>query len=113
MLCAEVVGQGPARISQFLFRFHSISSYGMFPDMCLMILDARMKKQRKGSVSQVWRITPPTITTTTTTTQIHIRMTPESQRTHNHIWEAAMCHIMTHMGVVLLQEDCESHGKSV
>lgn len=109
VFCEEVVGQEPARISQILFRFHCISSCSLFPDKCLMILDARIKKQRKGSVSQAWRTPPPT---TTTTTDKHTQNdSPKSGNSPSHLGGSNVPHNDTQewRGVALLQEDCESH----
>lgn len=52
--------------------FHGSNNCCGFPDMCLMIPDARIKKQSTGSVSQVCRtITPPPPPPPLITTHIH------------------------------------------
>lgn len=90
------------RTSQFPYWFHCSNSCSGFPDTCLMIPDARIKKQSIGSVSQVCRtITRSPLHThhphQSPHTHTHIRISPQTQGAHNHIWEAVMYHIMTHM----------------
>lgn len=102
-LCGSGGSGALGRTSQFPYWFHCSNSCSGFPDTCLMIPDARIKKQSIGSVSQVCRTitrppphthTPPSPITTHTYT--HKNQSPNSGSSQSHLGGGNVSHNDTH-----------------